>query len=88
MTTATLRLLLIEDEDAHAELVQAAFEDEDVELIHVVNLAAAEAALRDRAPHLVLADWRLPDGEASQMLGRGLPVVIMTSHGNERMSPG
>jgi len=48
-------------------------------------------ALSDRL-HLVIADWRLPDGEGMELLTDDrlvdVPVIIMTSQGNERVAVG
>ncbi len=95
-----LTILLIEDEPAHAELVRRAFEDRsatlgdaEVRLTIAGTLAGARACLADEAtrPRLIIADWRLPDGESLELLtGPGarsdIPIVIMTSHGNERVA--
>lgn len=100
MSEKLLTILLIEDEPAHAELVRRAFEDRgailrdrEIRLTIVETLAAARVCLTDEAtrPQIIIADWRLPDGESLQLLtGSGawgnLPIVIMTSHGNERVA--
>lgn len=89
-----IHILLVEDEAAHAELVQRAFEmrGDPVRLDMAGTLAEARAHLDDAArPDLIIADWRLPDGEGIELLSAGsdpwaTPVVIMTSHGNERVA--
>lgn len=84
------RLLLVEDEEAHAELVRRAFEDHGGASIAVApNLAAAQELLNrgEDAFELVLTDLRLPDGLGISLLdgeNRQIPVVIMTSQGDER----
>ena len=94
MTTEPLRVLLVEDEPGHAELARRAFEGQggafDVTVAETVD--EARAALHGTAPpDLVIADWLLPDGEGLDLL-RGEPVramppiVIMTSHGSERVA--
>jgi len=86
-------ILLIEDEKAHAELIQRAFEDEGARyrITHVASLGEA----REKIPHenfnLIIADWRLPDGESMELLtakrGKILtPIVLMTSYGSERVA--
>ncbi len=89
-----VHVLLVEDEPAHAELSRRAFDTRpgSFEVSVVDTLEAARAAL-DAAtpPDLVIADWRLPDGEGVDLLrgdpGGGLPpIVIMTSQGSERVA--
>ena len=95
MTDEPIRILLVEDEPAHAELVRRAFEarDDRVQLRIAESLAEARACLVAPAvlPHLIISDWRLPDGEGLELLSSGgerltMPVMIMTSHGNERVA--
>ena len=91
MMDSTVHILLIEDDPAHAELIQRAFEDRGGEskLTIANTLAEARACLEDFKPTLVIADWRLPDGDSSELLSEepgksNPPVIIMTSYGNER----
>ncbi len=87
------RILLLEDEPAHAELVREAFARG--ESATEVSLATTVAEARERLANddwdLVLADWLLPDGNALDLLAPepvrdDTPVVVMTSHGNERIA--
>jgi PAS domain S-box-containing protein len=56
------------------------------------TIAEARALLRgDWPPHIVVSDWLLPDGEGLDLLRAESPaamppVVIMTSHGSERVA--
>ena len=94
MRGGPLRVLLVEDEPAHAELARRAFESRPGAFLLTVadSLGAARASLGEPTPpDLVIADWRLPDGDAVDLLrgdARGglPPVVIMTSHGSERIA--
>ena len=84
-------ILVVEDDENHAELIQRSFDDYQAEyrLEIVATLSAARAAVEECAPALVLTDYRLPDGDGSELvvLAAGeWPVVIMTSHGNERVA--
>jgi PAS domain S-box-containing protein len=92
--TEPLHVLLVEDEAGHAELALRAFEDREGEFTVSIapTIDEARARLRsDYPPHLVIADWLLPDGEGLDLLrgqppGAMPPVVIMTSHGSERVA--
>ena len=95
MNDDAVQILLIEDETAHAELVERAFElqGDRARLNIVRSLAEARAYLERQIspPDLIIADWRLPDGESLELLAsasgsRAIPIIIMTSHGNERVA--
>ena len=90
MMDDSIHILLIEDDPAHAELIQRAFEDRGdgahLTITHTLN--EARNYLRDFSPTLIIADWRLPDGDSTAFLEErdksALPVIIMTSYGSER----
>ena len=90
MMDTSVHILLVEDDPAHAELIQRAFEDRGSasRLTIAGTLAEARAQLRSFKPTLIIADWRLPDGDSSELLPEdhltSTPVIIMTSYGNER----
>ena len=84
-------ILIVEDDNSHALLIQRSFEDapEEYRLERVGTLRAARVALEQCAPALVLTDYQLPDGDGREMvvLATGTcPVIIMTSHGNEQIA--
>ncbi|MEW6030498.1 MAG: HD domain-containing phosphohydrolase [Chloroflexota bacterium] len=88
-----VEVLLVEDEPAHAELVSRAFESyrQKYTLLVAQTVAEARMALKDHAPALIISDWRLPDGEGVELISPpeetdGIPVIIMASHGNERVA--
>lgn len=91
MSDSAVHILLVEDEAAHAELVLRAFElyASNIQLGVARSLAEARSYLQRQpmAPALIIADWRLPDGEGLELLASvTIPMVIMTSHGNERVA--
>lgn len=93
MPNETLHILLVEDEDPHAELIQRAFDDQasEFEIHRVRSLAEARKYLRTHQPNLIIADWRLPDGESMELLPNtrdplATPIILMTSYGNERIA--
>jgi PAS domain S-box-containing protein len=88
-------ILLVEDEPAHAELVRRAFAATGgrTRLSVAGTLDEARAILHDpdAAVDLVIADWKLPDGEGLDLIRdsaalRERPVILMTSHGSERIA--
>lgn len=86
-------ILLVEDDEAHAELIRLAFEDSDLswELAVADNLRQARELLAHRAPDLLLTDLQLPDGRGIELLPSDeaeapFPMVVLTSHGNEQVA--
>ena len=93
MSVEKIHILLIEDEDPHAELIQRAFENQDARiLIHRArSLGEARQQMLVQEPALIIADWRLPDGESMELLPDhhdplSTPIILMTSYGNERIA--
>jgi PAS domain S-box-containing protein/putative nucleotidyltransferase with HDIG domain len=91
MMDDTIHILLIEDDPAHAELIQRAFEDrgDKSRLTIAHSLLEARQHLSTSIPTLIIADWRLPDGDSSELLDQDdsrpfVPVIIMTSYGSEQ----
>jgi PAS domain S-box-containing protein len=90
MMDDTVHILLIEDDPAHAELIQRAFEDRGGQsrLTIANTLEEARQHISNFRPTLIIADWRLPDGDSRELLveehNRATPVIVMTSYGNER----
>lgn len=91
MMDNTIHILLVEDDPAHAELIQRAFEDrgDEAQLTIANTLLEARSHLKNFKPSLVIADWRLPDGDSSELLNGNHhspnpPIIIMTSYGSER----
>ncbi len=90
--TAPAHVLLVEDEEAHAELARAAFERApEFRLTVAASVGQARAALAASPPQLVIADLQLPDGRGIELLpadpGRAsYPVLITTSHGDESVA--
>ena len=84
-------ILIVEDDNNHAELIQRSFEEapDEYRLEFVGTICAAKRAMELNPPGLVLTDYRLPDGDGSElvMMASGLmPVIIMTSHGSEQVA--
>lgn len=84
-------ILLVEDDKGHSDLMESSLQDapEEYRLGIAATLSQARAAIDRLIPHLVLADYRLPDGEGSDLLVtvNGLcPVILMTSQGSEQVA--
>lgn len=89
--TKQFKILMVEDERAHVELVVRAFEKHTTqfELAVVSSLKEAKQFLSACRPDFVLVDLFLPDGMGSDLLpgkaaGASFPVVVMTSYGDEK----
>lgn len=88
-----MRILLIEDESSHAELIRRAFERRDDVVIDIVTtLSDARLSIEKQGPpDLIIADHLLPDGTGIELLPVDgsdplVPVVLMTSHGDEQLA--
>jgi PAS domain S-box-containing protein len=93
MAEGPINVLLIEDEEPHAELIQRAFEGQGspIQIRRANSLTDARAQMLVQEPSLIIADWRLPDGESMELLPDhhdplATPIILMTSHGNERIA--
>jgi len=86
-------ILLVEDEDSHADLIFRSFESATVpmDLIRVRNLKEASISIAGTAPGLIIADYLLKDGKGTELIPvnkeeHPYPIVIMTSHGDEEIA--
>lgn len=90
---AEIRILLVEDEEAHAELISEAFRRSGTgfEVTHADTLERAQEALASGSYDLIISDWLLPDGTGGALLpddpnSLATPLVVMTSQGNEQVA--
>ena len=86
-------VLVIEDEEGHAELICRGFKSyqQDFHLTFAGSLLDARNRINKNPPDLIIADWLLPDGKGIEILPSDreaitIPVIIMTSHGNEELA--
>lgn len=84
-------ILLVEDDDSHAALMKESLQDavEEYRLEIATTLRDARLAIERQTPDLVLTDFRLPDGDGSELVAtvNGLcPVILLTSQGNEQVA--
>ncbi len=91
MQTRTKHVLLVEDEEAHAELMELSFESRaDIRLTVATSLAEARLHLAQSRPDLLIIDSLLPDGRGLELLKDDrredpYPVILLTSHADETM---
>ncbi len=91
MPSQTTQILLVEDEDAHAELIQLSFESRpDVRLAVATTLREARSRLAESTPDLMIVDSLLPDGRGLELLQnppQTMPgaTILMTSQADETM---
>lgn len=84
--TVPVRVLLVDDDERFAALVQAALEDDGYDVIGAVHTAAdATPAVIDLRPDVVVLDLVLPDGDGLTIAddvraeGSDVPVVLFSS---------
>ncbi len=91
MEARTKHVLLVEDEEAHAELIQLSFESHaGIRLTVAKSLEEARAQLAESGPDLMIVDSLLPDGRGLELLQgdrqeSSYPVILLTSHADEAM---
>ncbi|MBN1937380.1 MAG: response regulator [Anaerolineae bacterium] len=91
-----IRLLLVEDELPHIELIRRAFDDSTLQIELIIANSTAQAKLildpgAPSSPDLMITDWLLPDGQGIELLDHlgtppCCPTIVMTSHGNEQVA--
>ncbi|QDT50560.1 hybrid sensor histidine kinase/response regulator [Symmachiella dynata] len=93
MATNKTRVLLVEDDDNHAFLIQSAFTDHkrqwQIEIAKTIE--EARQNLNESPPELVIVDFVLPDGRGTELLPASrtsmcVPYILMTSQGNEAVA--
>lgn len=91
MQTDHPHILIIEDDQAHIELIKRAFDKYSVKFIlstaSSINLALE--IIKQNPPDLIISDYLLPDGKGIELLNQldePLPVILMTSHGDEKIA--
>ncbi len=81
-------ILLVDDEEVIRFGIRRFFEHHGYEVLEAESCASAVAQLENRRPDLALLDYKLPDGDALELLerlqsgGSHLPTVILTAHGS------
>jgi len=89
--TAKPRLLIVEDEDAQAEVLRYNFDREGFDVMVAVDGDEAMLAVEEQQPDLVLLDWMLPGTSGialcqrlrSRPQTRTLPIIMLTARSEE-----
>ncbi len=81
-------VVLIEDEESIADLVQMYFEQEGFRLVHAADGEKGLDAVRDRDPRVVLLDLGLPGMDGIEVCRRiramsDVPVIMLTARDSE-----
>ncbi len=82
------KILVVDDDPMGRLLIHEILTDRGYKVVPAASCAQAEITLREERPDAAILDYRLPDGDALDLLPRlrsidtGLPVVILTSHGS------
>lgn len=84
-------ILVVEDEAVTQRLIQASLERAGHQVRCATSGAAAEAAIRELLPDLILLDWVLPDVTGLTLVRRirgdqrrhDIPIIMLTSRGQE-----
>ncbi len=93
MNEDTLKILLVEDDEAHAKAVSRAFRagGAGVQLLVASSIREARAHLEVSAPDLVITDLMLTDGKGTDLLFddeeiQTFPVLVMTAYGTQEIA--
>lgn len=88
--SSSYKVLVIDDEDDHLVLIQRSFKGSgNYVLDFETSLKKALEVIPDFGPDIILSDFKLPDGDAREIINRfsqKIPIVIMTSYGNEALA--
>jgi len=84
-------ILVVEDEPAIQELVSYSCASNGYEVRRADSVRAAQEAIRQELPDLVILDWMLPDRPGIELLRdlraaertRSLPIILLTAKGAE-----
>jgi two-component system phosphate regulon response regulator PhoB len=88
----TVKVLVVEDDEALALLLQYNLQAEGFRVVGVSRTAEeAEIAIREDAPDLIILDWMLPGASGLELCRRlrsgraasHIPILILTARGEE-----
>ncbi len=84
-------ILVVEDEPAIQELISFSCSSSGFRVRRAESVGAAQNAIREELPDLVILDWMLPDRAGIELLRdlrgsertRGLPIILLTAKSAE-----
>ncbi|HET6913752.1 MAG TPA: phosphate regulon transcriptional regulator PhoB [Rhodanobacteraceae bacterium] len=85
------RILIVEDEASIRDMVAFALRRADMEPLHAADARAAQHAIAERIPDLILLDWMLPGTSGLELARRlrreeatrEIPIIMLTARGEE-----
>lgn len=85
------RILIVEDEASIREMVAFALRRADMEPLHAADARAAQHAIAESIPDLILLDWMLPGSSGLELARRlrreeatrEIPIIMLTARGEE-----
>ena len=94
MDLNSLKLVIIEDEEAHFSLMKRAIERElpQVTVHYFAHAGACLQCLEEVGPDVIVTDYLMPDMDGIEFLkalkerGKDLPVIVITGQGNENVA--
>ncbi|HEY3520525.1 MAG TPA: phosphate regulon transcriptional regulator PhoB [Rhodanobacteraceae bacterium] len=85
------RILIVEDEASIRDMVAFALRRADMEPLHAADVRAAQHAIAENVPDLILLDWMLPGTSGLELARRlrrdestrEIPIIMLTARGEE-----
>ncbi|MGH8212833.1 MAG: phosphate regulon transcriptional regulator PhoB [Rhodanobacteraceae bacterium] len=85
------RILIVEDEASIRDMVAFALRRADMEPLHAADARAAQHAIAENIPDLILLDWMLPGTSGLELARRlrrdesmrEIPIIMLTARGEE-----
>ena len=85
------RILIVEDEASIRDMVAFALRRAEMEPLHAADARAAQLAIGERIPDLILLDWMLPGTSGLELARRlrreeatrDIPIIMLTARGEE-----
>jgi two-component system phosphate regulon response regulator PhoB len=85
------RILIVEDEGSIRDMVAFALRRADMEPLHAADARAAQHAIAEAIPDLILLDWMLPGTSGLELARRlrreeatrEIPIIMLTARGEE-----
>jgi DNA-binding NtrC family response regulator len=80
------KILIVDDEEGVRFGIRNFLESKGYEMLEAISCAQAQEVFQEERPDAVIADFRLPDGDGLDLLGRlkeldsSVPVLVLTGH--------